>query len=337
MRPRLRACASTLVLLAALGPLVACNDVGERGSGAASPSATRPTGPPPPSRASPAAGKRTAVLAAAGDIACNPLDHKYGLGTGEETGCRQRATSDLIGRIHPDVVMPLGDTQYQHGTYRGYLVSYGQTWGRFLPITRPVIGNHEYDTPHAAGYFGYFGRLAGDPRKAYYSFDLGRWHVVVLNDTGCKYIGGCGTGSPEERWLRRDLAEHPTRCTLAAMHEPRWSSGEHQSNRSLQPMWSDLYDAGVDVVLAGHDHDYERFRPLDAKGRSDPQRGIRTFIVGTGGVGLRGFDPHPMPGSVVRQHSTFGVLAMTLSPTSYSWRFVPVGDGFHDSGRGRCH
>jgi hypothetical protein len=280
--------------------------------------------------------RRTALLVAAGDIACNPLDRKFGVRGGEETGCRHQATSDLVARLQPTAVMPLGDNQYQHGTYRGYLASYAPTWGRFRSISHPVIGNHEYDDPRAAGYFTYFGLAAGDPAKAYYSFDVARWHVVVLNDSGCDYIGGCGKGSPQERWLRRDLAAHRTRCTLAAWHEPRFSSGQHGSNDRVQALWSDLYAGGVDVVLAGHDHDYERFTPLDAGGRPDP-RGIRSFVVGTGGVGLRRFPPATMSSSVVRQDTTFGVLALRLRPNDYDWYFVPVGDGFSDSGQGACH
>lgn len=334
MRVRPRVAAAMLSMAAVLPAAAACS--GTRAPLAAptsSPghhtSAPAPM-PPDPMRA------RSVLLVAAGDIACNPLDRKYGIGLGEETGCRQRDTSDLVGRLKPTVVMPLGDNQYQHGTYRGYISSYAPTWGRFLSITHPVIGNHEYDTPHASGYFGYFGRRAGDPDKAYYSFDLGRWHVVVLNDTGCRFIGGCGVGSAQERWLRRDLAAHQNRCTLAAMHEPRWSSGEHGSRKVAQALWSDLVELGVDVAIAGHDHDYERLAPLDAVGRVDPAHGVRSFIVGTGGVGLRGFDHHA-PGSLVRQSNTFGVLALRLNPGGYTWRFVPVGDGFHDSGTGRCH
>ena len=280
--------------------------------------------------------RRTAVLVAAGDIACNPLDNKFEGRSDEETGCRQRATAGLIGPLHPTVVMPLGDTQYQHGGYGDFLASYAPSWGRYLSITRPVIGNHEYETPRAAGYFGYFGRSAGDPRRGYYGFDLGRWHVVVLN-SACEQVGGCDAGSPQERWLRRDLATHGNRCTLAAWHEPRFSSGAHEQNRELQRLWADLHAARVEVVLAGHDHDYERFAPLDAHGRLQPRRGVRSFVVGTGGVGLRGFRAIAV-GSEVRQDYSFGVLALTLRPSDYDWRFVPVGaNGFHDSGSGTCH
>ncbi|MCW2762551.1 MAG: Alkaline phosphatase [Marmoricola sp.] len=303
---------------------------------AAEPSATPPRSVAPPnSRSDPTPTPRVVSVVTAGDIACNPLDSKYGVGAGEETGCRQKATSDLIAALRPDAVIPQGDNQYQHGSYRDYLTSYAPTWGRFLDITHPVIGNHEYLTPGAAGHFGYFGRAAGDHRKAYYSFDLGHWHIVVLNNSGCHDIGGCGKGSPQERWLQRDLATHRTRCTLAAWHEPRWSSGKHGSHPTLQALWKDLYAGGVDVVVGGHDHSYERFDPLDAGGNPD-SRGVRSFVVGTGGVGLRGFGAIAR-GSAVRQNSAFGVLHLTLRTDDYDWRFVPVGDRFHDSGNGTCH
>jgi hypothetical protein len=299
------------------------------------PSATPDSAVPRPSRDHTPTPRVVSVVTA-GDIACSPLDRVYDGGAGEETGCRQKATSDLIATLRPDALMPLGDTQYQHGTYRNYLTSYAPTWGRFLDITHPVIGNHEYETPRAAGYFAYFGRAAGDPRKAYYSFDLGRWHIVVLN-TACERIGGCAAGSPQQRWLVGDLATHRTRCTLAAWHEPRWSSGQHGSDPALQTLWEDLHAGGVDVVVAGYDHDYERFHPLDAHGKPDSRRGVRSFVVGTGGVGLRDLGKTVAPGSAVRQDTTFGVLDLTLRPAGYDWRFVPVGDRFHDSGHGTCH
>ncbi len=338
----LRRCTVAFVVAAVLSALASCNGLGTPShqsgtAGRSTPAAPTPTAVPDasPTTASLLPHRRTALVVAAGDIACNPLDRKFGVGLGEETGCKQRATSDLIGQLHPSAVLPLGDNQYQHGTYQGFLASYAPTWGRYRSISHPVIGNHEYDTPHAAGYFSYFGRAAGDPRKAYYSFDLARWHVVVLNNAGCTYIGGCGKGSPQERWLRQDLAAHRSRCTLAAWHEPRFSSGQHGSNPAFQTLWEDLFAGGVDVVLAGHDHDYERFQPLDAAGRPAPD-GIRSFVVGTGGVGLRRLPPAAATGTVVRQDTTFGVLALQLRPTDYDWNFVPVGGTFGDSGHGTC-
>jgi hypothetical protein len=320
----------------ALAGISACSSPDTAADRPASIEHVAPSSTPPQPSASTSAAPTTVRLVAAGDIACNPLDEKYDLGEGEETGCRQKATAKLIGPLRPDAVMPLGDSQYQRGTYSGYMHSYALTWGRYIKITHPVIGNHDYFVPRAIGYFQYFGRLAGDPNKGYYSFDLGNWHILSLNDAGCRENNRCEAGSAEERWLRADLQEHQNKCTLAAWHEPRWSSGQHGDNPGIQKMWADLYAAGVDVALSGHDHDYERFRPLDADGRPDLKRGIREFVVGTGGVGLRPFKQIKAT-SVVHQNTIFGVLDLTLRPDSYSWRFVPLGNGFHDSGQGKCH
>lgn len=274
------------------------------------------------------------VLVAAGDIACNPADPYFNSQRGIPAHCQQRATSKLIGPLHPSAVMPLGDTQYQRGTYSGYLGSYAPTWGRYLSITHPVLGNHEFKTPKAQGYFPYFGAAAGDPDKGYYSYELGAWHIVVLN-SACRPAGGCGAGSAQERWLKSDLAAHPTRCTLAAWHVPRWSSGEHGSNPAFDDFWRDLFDAGADVVLNGHDHDYERFAPLGPDGEVDLKGGIREFVVGTGGVGLRPIR-NRANGSEIREDGTFGVLALTLTAVGYDWRFASVGSDFTDSGHSDC-
>jgi len=303
-------------------------------TGATVKSGTPPTPQNPPETARRAA-PRPVVLVAAGDIACNPANEKFKDLEGDETGCRQKATSDLVLSRHPDAVMPLGDSQYQRGTYNGFQLSYGLTWGRFLGITHPVVGNHEYLTPGATGYFRYFGTLAGDPTQGYYSYELGSWHVVVLNSQ-CEFVGGCGAGSAQEKWLRSDLASHKSQCTLAAWHEPRWSSGEHHSNPALDAFWRDLHFAGAEVVLSGHDHDYERFQALDADGRADAAQGMRQFVVGTGGVGLRPFDVIAA-GSEIRRNGAFGVLSLTLRTNSYSWRFDSLNSSLSDSGSGACH
>lgn len=339
-RYRVRAGAGAVMILLAVAALPACGarrtGNGDQNSGTPVVATSGKARSSAPHRSAPVAVSRTALLVAAGDIACSPFDPKFNASNGQGDSCRQRATSDLVAALHPAAVMPLGDTQYEHATYLGYWNSYAPTWGRFKSITHPVIGNHEYATPRAAGYFSYFGRAAGDPGKGYYSYDLGRWHIVVLNDAGCGAIGGCGAGSAQERWLKADLAAHRTRCTLAAWHEPRFSSGKEKSNDAAKALWSDLFRAGVDVSLAGNDHDYERFEPLDANGQPDGKRGIREFVVGTGGVGLRGFK-NIVTGSVIRQSHAFGVLALTLRPTGYNWKFVAVGNSFHDSARGSCH
>jgi hypothetical protein len=234
------------------------------------------------------------------------------------------ATARLLQRL-PGIIAPLGDLAYERGTDDEFRRCYAPTWGRFRARTRPAVGNHEYGTTGAAGYFRYFGRLAG-PRRGYYSYDLGAWHVVVLN-TNCEPAGGCGAGSPQERWLRADLAAHRTRCTVAYGHHPRYSSGPHGDDTTLAALWRALSRGGADLYLAGHDHDYERFRPFG---------GVRQFVVGTGGRSL-----YPIlalrPGSQVHSTNAFGVLQLRLRASSYAWRFVAVpGSGFRDSGSARC-
>ena len=263
-----------------------------------------------------------AVLLAAGDIAtCD--------GGGDE------ATAQLLDRLAGTVAV-LGDGAYPNGTAADYAACYDPTWGRHKARTRPAPGNHDYDTAGAAGYFGYFGAAAGDPATGYYAYDLGAWHVVVLN-SNCAAVDGCGIGSPQERWLRDDLADHPATCTLAYWHHPRFSSGEHGDTNATAPLWQALYEADADLVLTGHDHDYERFAPQDPAGRTDPARGIVQFVVGTGGKDLRGFGA-PRPTSVARNHETFGVLALTLYPTGYDWAFLPVaGQAYRDAGSRSCH
>lgn len=262
------------------------------------------------------------VLVAAGDIASCSSD-------GDE------ATARLLDGI-AGTVATLGDHVYDRGTAAEYADCYDPTWGRHKARTRPVPGNHDYGTPGAAGYFGYFGDAAGAAGRGWYSYDLGAWHVLALN-SNCDAVGGCGAGSRQERWLRADLAAHPMACTLAYWHHPRFSSGAHGDDEETGPLWQALHDAGADVVLNGHDHDYERFAPQDPQGRADPDRGIVEFVVGTGGKELRGFGA-ARPHSEVRDHEAHGVLKLTLRPTGYDWAFVPIADHtFRDAGSAPCH
>jgi hypothetical protein len=261
----------------------------------------------------------TATLLAAGDIATCA-------GAGDE------ATAKLLDGL-AGTVATLGDNVYQSGSAQQYADCYAPTWGRHKARTRPAPGNHDYRTAGAAGYFGYFGAAAGTPGKGYYSYDLGAWHVVVLNsnlDTS--------RGSAQETWLRADLAAHPAACTLAYWHHPRFSSGSsHGNNTSVQPLWQALYEAGAELVLAGHEHHYERFAPQDPTGGADPREGIRQFVVGTGGAGHYGFGT-VRANSEVRSTGAFGVLQLTLHPDGYDWEFVPVaGKTFGDAGSGTCH
>ncbi|MGH2706362.1 MAG: metallophosphoesterase family protein [Actinomycetota bacterium] len=285
-------------------------------------------GPPfaqPPPTADP-------VLAAAGDIACDPT----GGAAPTEAACHMGATSDVLLALAPTIVAPFGDLQYEDGALFKFQTSYEPTWGRLKAITRPAVGNHEYRTAGAAGYFAYFGAAAGDAPGGYYSYDLGTWHVVVLN-SNCGEVGGCGAGSPQLQWLRADLAVNPDQCTLAYWHRPRFSSGKHGGDASLSDTWQALYDAGAEVVLNGHDHDYERFAPQSPNGSRDDARGIREFVVGTGGKSHYPIG-NPMANSEARSDDTFGVLALTLRGGGYDWRFVADSGGAPvDSGAGTCH
>jgi len=276
------------------------------------------------------------VVAAAGDIACDPRDGNFAGGAGTANACRMKATADLLVGRDLAAVLALGDLQYEDGALSKFRQSYDPTWGRLKALTHPAVGNHEYGTRDAAGYFRYFGAAAGAPAKGYYSFDLGTWHLIALN-SNCARVGGCGAGSPQELWLKADLAAHPAACTLAYWHHPRFSSGLHGSDPAYDAFWQDLYDAGADVVLVGHDHDYERFAPQTPQGAADPVRGIREFVVGTGGKTHYWFRT-PQPNSEVRSGNVFGVLILTLRSLGYDWQFVPEpGKSFTDSGRGFCH
>jgi len=272
-------------------------------------------------------------IAAAGDIACDPADPNFNSTQGTPSGCHMRATSDLLVGQGYDAVLLLGDNQYEHGEFANYLSSFDHTWGRVKAILRPAPGNHEYYTPGAAGYFRYFGAAAGDPARGYYSFDLGAWHVVSLNST-CSAVP-CADGSAQERWLRDDLAAHPARCVLAYWHEPRFSSGPHGSDPTYDAFWRDLYAAHADVVLSGHDHDYERFAPQDPDGQADAA-GMTEFVVGTGGKNLYAFQSSA-PNSRVRRNDAYGVLALTLHRDGYDWQFLDAASGAAlDQGSALC-
>jgi acid phosphatase type 7 len=270
-----------------------------------------------------AANEQTAVLVGAGDIAdCSDL-------SGAE------ATANLLEKI-PGTVIAVGDLAYPNGTKENF-ACYNKTWGRVKSRTRPAAGNHEFHSSGATPYFDYFGSAAGDPKDGYYSYELGAWHIIVLNSE-CKQVGGCEAGSRQEKWLRADLAAHPAACTLAYWHKPLFSSGgTHGNDLDLKPFWQALYDANADVVIAGHDHDYERFAPQNPDGVADAKRGIREFVVGTGGKNQRRFGA-AKPNSEVRNSDAFGVLKLTLRPNGYDWQFIPVaGKSFTDSGTGSCH
>jgi hypothetical protein len=275
-----------------------------------------PAAPPPPP------STRDPVLLAAGDVASCTSN-------GDEQTAQVLAT-------HPaDVIATLGDTVYESGAPAEFANCYGPTWGPFKAQTRPAAGNHEYNTPGAAGYFGYFGAAAGDPRQGWYSYDLGAWHIVVLN-SDCSFVGGCGAGSTQERWLRGDLAAHPAPCTLAYWHHPLFTSGSVGGDAEVAPLWKALQDYGADVVLNGHAHMYERFASQTLDGIRSAT-GIRELVVGTGGDGLHAFGGLG-PNSEIANVSTWGLLQLTLHPSGYEWKFLPVaGQSFADSGSDVCH
>jgi len=273
----------------------------------------------------PASASGDPVVLAAGDIAtCG--------GSGDE------ATAQLLDQNPGATAITLGDNAYDNGTATEYATCYDPSWGVFRDRTRPAPGNHDYNTAGAAPYYGYFGANAGDPTKGYYSYNLGAWHIVVLNGM-CSAVGGCGVGSPQETWLKADLAANPTACTLAYWHFPLFSSGgTHGNNPAYKVFWDDLYAAGAEVVLNGHEHNYERFAPQTSSAVADPARGIREFVVGTGGKNHYGFSSTIQPNSEVRNSTAFGVLKLTLDSNSYSWQFIPVaGQSFTDSGTTACH
>jgi len=247
--------------------------------------------------------------------------------------CRQKLVSDQIVAHRPAVFLALGDTQYPDGTLTSFRANYAPTYGRLSGLTYPVPGNHEYHTPRASGYFDYFGVRAGDPSQGFYSFDVGGWHLVALN-SNCDQVS-CAAGSAQERWLRADLAAHPAPCTLAYWHHPRWSHGEHGDDPDVASLVQALGDAEADVILNGHDHNYERYSSRAADGKADPN-GLREFVVGTGGRSLR--DARAGTGTAAIDSDSFGALFLTLTPTGYSWSFAAAnGTGFTDTGTRTCH
>jgi len=283
-------------------------------------------------------------VAAAGDIACAPPAVRT------SSSCHHQATANLLAAGDYDAVVPVGDLQYECGQASAYTAVYDPSWGQFKSKTRPVHGDHEYtspggcSTPGSSGYYGYFEGAASPNQpdcvsacQGYYSYELGTWHVVVLN-TDCGQVGGsCGSTSPEGRWLKADLTAHPAQCILAFWHLPRWNYPGSLSGSSSY-FATALYAAGAEVVVSGNNHFYAKFRPQTPGGAHDPVNGIRQFIVGTGGKSLHSFSGPPEPDVEVSQNTTYGILELTLHPGSYSWRFVPeAGRTFTDAGTNDCH
>ena len=265
------------------------------------------------------------VLWAAGDVAgCS--------WTGDE------ATAALLERLGaPDAgwVAALGDLAYPSGTSRQFARCYDPSWGRFRERTLAVAGNHEHYTRKAAGFFGYFGAGAAHPPAGFAVHRLGSWSVYAL-DSRCLLDQGCLPGGELYARLEAELREDPARCSLVLVHHPRFSSGVHGSSTRMQPLWALFQRYGVELVLSGHDHHYERFAPLDAEGRVDPERGTVQFVVGTGGAGLRRMRQRAS-GSLFADDAHHGVLELTLAENRYAWRFVTVEGKVLDAGAADCH
>ncbi|MFG3037542.1 DNRLRE domain-containing protein [Streptomyces sp. NPDC048330] len=290
---------------------------------AAAPAPSRTPAPSEPAPTPPSPAARTAqdlapVLVGAGDIAAS--------NDGDS------ATADLLDGIS-GTVFTVGDNAYPTGRASDFAAYYAPTWGRQRDRTRPSPGNHDYDTPGASAYFDYFGAAAGPGRRGYYSYDLGNWHVVSLDSEI-----SMARGSAQEKWLRADLAASEKPCTVAYWHRPRWTSGaSHPPDLATDPLVRALYDHGAEVILGGHNHQYERFAPQDPDGRLDTARGLKQFVVGMGGADHYAFGT-VLPHSEARNDDTSGVLKLTLRADGYDWQFVPeAGRSYDDSGSGTCH
>lgn len=275
------------------------------------------------------------LIAAAGDIACDPSSSKFHNGQGTSSACRAKATGDLILSEPIDAVLALGDNQYQCGGYQAYLQSFDPAWGRFKAKIHPVPGDNEYETggtdcaSGAAGYFRYFGAATGDSRGDY-AWTLGGWRLIALN-AECGHAGGCGSSSPQATFLRSQLGA--AQCTLVYWHQPYYN-GTSRTASSYGAFWDILYSGNADVVLNGHLHNYSRFAPQDASGHVDAAHGVRQFIVGTGGRSLFSLDGTR---NVEKTTKQYGVLELRLHPTSYNWSFVNTSGTVVDSGTADCH
>jgi hypothetical protein len=275
---------------------------------------------PPPSDETKQGGEEEQgfVLVGAGDIAnCNISGGHL-------------ETANVLDSI-PGTVFTMGDHAYPSGSKKSFEECYGQSWGRHKERTRPSPGNHDMRTRNGLPYYNYFGENAGPKRLGYYSYNLGEWHIISLNsDISVR------RRSKQYKWLQQDLEENQATCMLAYWHVPVFSSGAHGNHRGMLDAWRLLYDSGADVIVGGHDHSYERFAPQDPNGKADPERGIRQFVVGTGGAGVYRFN-EPVENSEVRHWQSYGVIKFTLYPDRYDWEFVTAkGQEFQDKGSARC-
>jgi acid phosphatase type 7 len=260
------------------------------------------------------------------------------VGAGDIGRCDDRSdskTARLVGKI-PGTVFTLGDSAYPDGTREQFRDCYDPTWGKYKKRTRPTAGNHDYHTAGAKPYFNYFRWRAGRPR-GYYSYDRGAWHIVALN-SNCEEVGGCDWRSAQGRWLSTDLDRHRGRCTLAYFHHPLYASGSGYDSPKVKPFWHILYNYHADVILNGHAHRYERFARISPSGERSSARGIRQFIVGTGGAPGGSQQGPDEPRVQAKKVGAPGVLKLHLGSGFYHWKFVSVaGRNYTDSGKARCH
>ena len=294
------------------------------GNGTPRSSATSPSPRAPTVAARTPSVSTDPVVAAAGDIACEP-DKEPG------ESCQHEAVSDkILADDAISAVLTLGDNQYEEGDAGDFAKSFDVTWGRFKEKIKPVAGNHEYETSEAAGYFDYFGPAAGDPAKGYYSYEVGAWHFVALNSEI-----GTGPNSAQVAWLKADLKAHPNKCVAALFHRPRWSTGEHGGSEEVAPFVEALYEAKAELILSGHDHNYERFVPLNPAGERDAARGITQIVSGQGGKGHRSIAGGPM--TVTKDNSSYGYSRLVLHKDSLDGSFVSAVGSYTDSFTIKCH
>jgi len=280
---------------------------------------------------------------AVGDMACDPTDPAYAGGSGVDDRCQQKAVSDLALSLHPTLLLGLGDYQYELPSTAAYRDVYGPSWGRLREITRPTLGNQELKVFHANTFRTYFGDLAG-PEEGYWSYDIGTWHFVVLNSNCTTVVGGCGAGSPQQKWLDADLQQSSAKCVAVTWHHPRFSNGIMGPDQRTKDLWDTLVQHDVELVLSAHEHDYERFPRLDASGRND-LHGPRQFVVGTGGqvhydpqVGDAPWRQKLTPVASDKADFTHnGVLGLTFTDSGYSWEFHTTAGTVTDSGSDTCH
>ena len=321
---------ATLILLAGGWTLIS-----ERGAQQGSPEPSSVAGSVGPAQT---ASSSPELLPLGSGPSGSPDTSVFLTGAGDIADCSFKGsvqTSDLLVN-QPGTIFTAGNNAYPTGSDQDYASCYQPTWGRVKDRTLPAPGNQDYRTAHATGYLGYFGAAAAPDGTTWYSTELGAWHVIVL-DSNCSQVGGCGADSRQGRWLAADLAAHPdTRCTLGIWHDPRFSSGENGDNPAVGPFWDQLIAAHADLVINAHDDDYERFAPQNAAGVQDRKLGLREFVVGTGGTTLRGF-PSQAANSEFRYAGVWGVIRLTLHPANYDWEFLPVSGRVTDSGSALCH